>query len=546
MAGTLNEKDLEHLDKQTLITLLVSSNASNAALLRQVEQLTDSIELLNKEVKYLRSAIFGRSSEKEITDTMSGQQLCFAFNEAEVTIDLDPDIPEPEFEEICPKTYRRTKQKGKREADLKDLKTTVVTHELTEAELLEKFSRGKWKQLPDQIYKRLEFHPACFEVIEHHVAVYAGDGDRKIIRAPRPADLLRNSIATPSLVAGIYNYKYVNAQPINRLAKEFENNGVFIPTQNMCRWAIEASDRYLKPLYDRLHGRLFDYHVIHADETPVNVVKDGRPAGSKSYMWVYRSGALEDHPFVLYQYQKTRNSEHPRQFLRDYKGYLVTDGYQAYHTIGSEREDLKVAGCYAHARRGFADVVKAAGKDSQTIKDTVAYKALQIIQTIYRYEKSYKGLDPEKRFEERKRSAAPLVDALFAYLKSSKESVAPKSRTGKAIAYCLNQEEYLRVFLEDGHIPIDNNAAERAIWTFCLGKKNWYTIDTIRGAQSSAVVYSIAETAKANNLRPYEYFKFLLEEIPKHGEFEDPAYLDDLLPWSDSLPDYCRKPEKSE
>ena len=546
MAGTLNEKDLEHLDKQTLITLLVSSNASNAALLKQVEQLTDSIELLNKEVKYLRSALFGRSSEKEITDTMSGQQLCFAFNEAEVTIDLDPDIPEPEFEEICPKTYRRTKQKGKREADLKDLKTTVVTHELTEAELLEKFPDGKWKRLPDQIYKRLEFHPACFEVIEHHVAVYAGDGDRKIIRAPRPADLLRNSIATPSLVAGIYNYKYVNAQPINRLAKEFENNGVFIPTQNMCRWAIEASDRYLKLLYDRLHSRLFDYHVIHADETPVQVVKDGRPAGAKSYMWVYRSGALEDHPFVLYQYQKTRNSEHPRQFLRNYKGYLLTDGYQVYHTIGSEREDLKVAGCYAHARRGFADVVKAAGKDSQTIKDTVAYKALQIIQTIYRYENSYKDLDPEKRFEERKRSAAPLVDALFAYLKSSKESVAPKSRTGKAIAYCLNQEEYLRVFLEDGHIPIDNNAAERAIRTFCLGKKNWYTIDTIRGAQSSAVVYSIAETARANNLRPYEYFKYLLEVIPKHGEFEDPAYLDDLLPWSDSLPDYCRKPEKSE
>ena len=546
MAGTLNEMDLEHLDKQTLITLLVSSNTSNAALLKQVEQLTDSIELLNKEVKYLRSALFGRSSEKEITDTMSGQQLCFAFNEAEVTIDLDPDIPEPEFEEICPKTYRRTKQKGKREADLKDLKTTVVTHELTEAELLEKFPDGKWKRLPDQIYKRLEFHPACFEVIEHHVAVYAGDGDRKIIRAPRPADLLRNSIATPSLVAGIYNYKYVNAQPINRLAKEFENNGVFIPTQNMCRWAIEASDRYLKLLYDRLHSRLFDYHVIHADETPVQVVKDGRPAGAKSYMWVYRSGALEDHPFVLYQYQKTRNSEHPRQFLRNYKGYLLTDGYQVYHTIGSEREDLKVAGCYAHARRGFADVVKAAGKDSQTIKDTVAYKALQIIQTIYRYENSYKDLDPEKRFEERKRSAAPLVDALFAYLKSSKESVAPKSRTGKAIAYCLNQEEYLRVFLEDGHIPIDNNAAERAIRTFCLGKKNWYTIDTIRGAQSSAVVYSIAETARANNLRPYEYFKYLLEVIPKHGEFEDPAYLDDLLPWSDSLPDYCRKPEKSE
>lgn len=141
---------------------------------------------------------------------------------------------------------------------------------------------------------------------------------------------------------------------------------------------------------------------------------------------------------------------------------------------------------------------------------------------------------------------APLVDALFAYLKSSKDSVAPKSRTGKAITYCLNQEEYLRVFLEDGHIPIDNNVAERGIRAFCLGKKNWYTIDTIRGASLSAVVYSIAETAKANNLKPYECSKYLLEEIPKHGEFEDPAYLDNLFPWFDSFPDYCRKPGKSE
>ena len=380
MAGTLNEKDLEHLDKQTLITLLISTNASNAALLKQVEQLTDSVRLLNEQVSYLKGALFGRSSEKSVTETVPDQQLCFAFNEAEVTVDLNPDLPEPEFEQVCPKAYRRSRKKGKREADLKDLKTTVVKHELSDAELLEKFPDGKWKQLPDQVYQRLEFHPACFEVIEHHVAVYAGNGDQKIIRAPRPAGLLRNSIATASLVAGIYNYKFVNSQPVNRLAKEFENNGVYIPTQTMCRWSIEVSDRYLKPLYDRLHDRLFDYHVI----------KDGRPAGSKSYMWVYRSGALEDHPFVLYQYQKTRNAEHPRQFLRNYKGYLVTDGYQAYHTIGSEREDLTVAGCYAHARRGFADVVKAAGKDNESIKDSVAYKALQIIQTIYRY-------GPEKR-----------------------------------------------------------------------------------------------------------------------------------------------------
>ena len=221
----------------------------------------------------------------------------------------------------------------------------------------------------------------------------------------------------------------------------------------------------------------------------------------------------------------------------------VTDGYQAYHTIGSERDGLTVAGCYAHARRGFAEVGKAAEKDSEAIKDTVAYKVLQIIQTIYRYENSYKCLAPKKRFEERTRSVSPLVDAFFAYLRASKDRVAPKSKAGMAIAYCLNQKEYLRVFLKDVYVPINNNATERGIRTFCQGKEKWFTIDTVRGAQPSAVICSIAETARANNLKSYKYFKYLLEEIPKHGEFENPSYLDDLFPWSDSLPDCCRKPE---
>ena len=139
-------------------------------------------------------------------------------------------------------------------------------------------------------------------------------------------------------------------------------------------------------------------------------------------------------------------------------------------------------------------------------------------------------MSPQERLMERKRTIAPLVDAFFAYLKFQEPLVAPKSRTGKAISYCLNQEKYLRVFLTDGYIPMDNNSAKRGIRTFCLGKKNWYTIDTVRGAQASAVVYSIAETARANNLKPYEYFKYLLEELPKHGEFEDLSYIDDLLP----------------
>lgn len=548
MTGILTEKELENLDKQTLITLLVNSYASMTALQNTVDQLNKNIEILTEEVKNLRSHRYGRSSEQKLTDHGENEQLSFSFNETEVTIDLNPETDEPELEEVCPRAYKRQKKtKGKREADLKSLPVTCVEHVMPEEQLLQAFPDGKWRRLPDEVYKRLAYHPAGFEVIEHHVAVYAGNGEQSIVRADRPADLLRNSIATASLMAAVINYKFVNSQPIHRMTQEFERqNDIRIPTQNLCRWTIECSNRYFRRLYDRLKQKLCGYHVVHADETPVEVNRDGRPAGAKSYMWVYRSGALEEHPFVLYDFQKTRKADHPREFLKDFRGYCVTDGYQVYHTIDAERNDLTVAGCWTHARRGFADVVKLADADDKTVRETVAYKALQLIQTMYRYEKSYTGLTPDERMKERKSKVAPLVDAFFAYLKSESAKVAPKSKTGKAIQYCLNQEKYLRVFLTDGYIPMDNNAAERGIRTFCLGKNNWYVIDTISGAEASAVLYSIAETARANDLKPYEYFKYLLEELPKHGEFEAPDYLDDLLPWSDKLPEECRKAKKSE
>jgi hypothetical protein len=178
---------------------------------------------------------------------------------------------------------------------------------------------------------------------------------------------------------------------------------------------------------------------------------------------------------------------------------------------------------------------------SLAARGTVASKALSQIDGIFRLEDSYKELSAEERLERRKAVFAPLVDAFFQYIKTERRNISPKSITGKAIDYCLNQESYLRVFLTDGLVPCHNNAAERAIRSFCVGKKNWYVIDSIRGADASAILYSITETAKMNNLKPYEYVKHLLKELPKHGEYEAPAFLDNLLPWSDSLPDICRK-----
>ena len=464
--------------------------------------------------------------------------MILVFNEAEVTVDLAELIAEPELEEIHPSSYKRKKSKGKREADLRDLPVTVINHKLTPKELDDKLGKG-WKELPEQVYKKLTFHPASFEVEEHHVGVYAGKDDT-IIRAPHPKNLLDKSLVTPSLAAGIFNYKFVNSQPIARLESEFKRQDVNLSRQVMCNWVIKLSENWLSLLYDRLKTSIKGCKVIQADETPCLVNHDGRPAGSKSYMWVYRSGSLEDSPpIVLYDYERTRNTEHPREFLSDYKGACISDGYQVYHTLDKERPDIRFSGCWAHARRKFDDVIKANGKKSSAT--TVASKAITQIGAMYKLENSYAELTAEERQSKRQLGIKPIVDAFFIWLESIRDSVPSQSKTGKAITYCLNQETYLREFLNDGHIPIDNNAAERSIRSFCLGKKNWYVIDTIHGAEASAIAYSIAETAKENNLRPYEYFEHLFEVIPQHQEDTDLSFLDDLLPWSPNLPMKCRK-----
>ena len=382
-------------------------------------------------------------------------------------------------------------------------------------------------------------------VEEHHIGVYSSKLDEHMIKAPHPRKLLHGSLVSPSLAAAIMNGKYVNAVPLYRLEKEFERYGLAIPRQNMANWMIRLGEGYLGMLYDYLHQLLYSYHVIQADETPVLVNKDGRPAGSKSWMWVYRSGFMQkDRQIVLYEYQNTRNASHPRNFLKDYTGICVTDGYQVYHTLEKEREDLTIAGCWVHCRRRFDEALKVIPKAHQ--KESVLYLIMNQIRAIYREEGKLSDLSAEDRLAQRQLVVKPLVDAFFAYLKQIQSKIPQSGKAKEAFTYALNQERYLRVFLEDGDVPMDNNASERAIRGFCIGKKNWEMIDTINGATSSAIIYSIAETAKANNLKPYDYFEYLLTELPKHEDDTNTDFLEELLPWSETLPKHIRKPVKEE
>ena len=379
------------------------------------------------------------------------------------------------------------------------------------------------------------------EVDEHHVGVYASKTDGHMVKAEHPKSLLHGSPVSASLAAAIMNGKYVNAVPLYRLEQEFIRYGLAITRQNMANWMIRLGEEYLSVLYDHLHSLLYGYHVIQADETPVLVNRDGRSAGSKSYMWVYRSGHMyPEKQIILYEYQRTRNTSHPREFLRDYSGICVTDGYQVYHTLEKEREDLIIAGCWVHARRRFDEALAVVPKESR--KESASFLIIKQIQAIYREEGKLKELSSKERLVQRQVVVKPLVDALFVYLKQHESEVGTE-KLRAAFTYALNQEKYLRVFLTDGDVPMDNNASERAIRGFCVGKKNWQMIDTINGAKSSAIIYSIAETAKANNLKPYEYFEYLLTEIPKHMDDTDRSFLNDLVPWSEKLPENIRKPK---
>lgn len=544
MAFKYTEEQLNKLDKELLVQLFLGLQDQMEGLTRQTQALNDKMQLMMEQLVLSKKSRFGRSSEKmagpgQIRFMEVDGEIVF-FNEAEAVCDLD--APEPDSLE--PPQPKKKKQAGKREADLAGLPVRRIDHYLSEKELAAEFGEKGWKQLPDAISRCYRFVPAKVEVEEHHVGVYSSKTDDRMVKAPHPKKLLPGSLVSPSLAAAVLNGKYVNAVPLYRLEKEFERYGLAITRQNMANWVIRLGESCFGPLYDYLHTLLYRYPVIQADETPVLVNKDGRPAGSKSWMWVYRSGCLyQKEQVILYEYQKTRNASHPRKFLKDYNGICVTDGYQVYHTLEKEKEDLKIAGCWVHCRRKFEEALEVIPKELR--KQSVLDLLMNQIRAIYREEGKLSGLSADERVEKRQLVVKPLVDAFFAYVKQNSGRVPKSGKAREAFTYALNQEPYLRVFLENGDVPMDNNASERAIRGFCIGKKNWEMIDTVHGASASAIIYSISETAKANGLKPYEYFEYLLTEIPKHQDESSTDFLADLLPWSEKLPEYIRKPKKA-
>ena len=542
---TYSIQELNNLPKEAIV-LMYSQMSSNfafffffyKAIQKQNELLIRQVEDLKEQLAILTQHRFGSKTEssKQIAGQLSFdlENACI-LNEAEVLVESEL-VSEPEIDEVV---IRRRRTKGKRELNLKDIEVEVVSHECSEEVLREHFPKG-WHCLADEVYKELQYIPAKFKVLEHHVRVYAGDHDTgSFLRAETPNRLLAHSILTPELAAAVFNAKYVNAVPLNRLSEEFLRNDVNIPRQDMAGWMIRLTDYYLGPVHERMKQEILHSHYVHCDETPFVM-----PEHNKEYMWVFHSpGGPDSHPLFLYEYLGGRNGSVIQKYLEGYKGILITDGYQPYHTLMNNSDEIRVAGCWAHARRRYAEIIKAVKKGTAlTPAQTAAAEAVKRIDAIYHLDNQYKESSAEERLEHRQRSVKPLVDAYFAWVKILREKPSASSKLTEALKYSYNQEKYLRTFLDDPDIPLDNNDAERSIKAFCVGKHSWHIIDSTKGAKASALLYSIAESAKANNLKPYEYFVYLLTELKKHPRGNVPEEtLSKLMPWSEDLPDHCRK-----
>ena len=547
----LSDEQLNNLEKNALIIIVSSLQDQIKLLSDQLDtanaQLADNnrqIELLAEQLRLMNQRHFGKKSEA--ADQFDGQMTIFDyFNGAEAL--FKPSIPEPEITEIVVSTYRRSKTSGKREADLNGFPARIIEHKLSDEELSKLFPDG-YKELPDEVYKRLHIIPETFIVDEHHVHVYASKNNTgEIHKAKRPKDIFRNSIVTPSLLAVIINAKYTQAVPLERQSKAYKTNGVNLSSNTMANWVINSAEQYFSLVYDRLHHKLYDNSVIHADETPVKVMRIDNEKiknGKKTYMWVYRNKPLKgSSPIVLFDWQPSRKADHPREFLKDFSGTVIADGYQVYHTIDSERQDLKVGGCWVHARRPFAEFIKSVGE--KQAKGTIAYEAYCRITEIMHEDNKLDDLSPSDRKKQRKKVIKPLVDAYFEWVKEKYLQITHNSKIGRALGYSLNQEKYLRVFLDNGNVPMDNNPAEQAIRPFTVGRKNFVLIESSKGAKASAMLYSLVETAKANNLNPYKYFELLLTEIPQHMDDKNLNFLDSLLPWSEHVQNECHSLIKS-
>jgi transposase len=487
-------------DIAQLKAMLLAQDALLKAKEEEVAALKTQLELLVEQLNLNKSKRFAAQSEKVPKGT---------FNEAEQ-------------QDALPKPADKRGKKGRKPLPA-ELEREVQTHRLSAPVC--NCCHTPLHECGKDISETLKIIPQKVSVIRHERIKYACRQCERtaetchVITAPKPASMVPKSMGSAEAFAAVVTAKYVDALPLYRQVDILNRSGIDISRATLANWCVQLGNK-VQVVIDAMKAKLLNEKLICADETTVQVLREeDRQAQSKSYMWVYRSGEFADKPVVIYDYHPSRAASCVREFLGDYQGYLLSDGYSAYDTV----EKVTQAACMAHVRRKFIEAQTA----SPSKKAGKPQMALNFIGKLYAVEQRAKGLSALARQQLRQQESVPILNDFKAWLDS--QHVLPKGALGKAINYAQNQWPKLLTYLEDGYISIDNNVTERDIRPFTTGRKNWMFSTSVGGAMASANLYSLVMTCRANDINPYYYFRHLFTELPLHSPADD---LSDLMPWN--------------
>lgn len=500
------------------------SRAEYDALKRENAELNQKLDFLMGQLRLAKKKMFGASSEQAAEQLLG--QLSFLFNEAEAWT--------PREEKASEATAVAAHTRQKRSSDLDEVlpegvTVEVVEHGIPEAERVCDACGTVMEQIGKEVRRTLVLRPATATIREDVYYTYAcrkcsvEATETPILKTERIPPVISGSYASPEAIAHIMVQKFVMASPLYRQEQELNRSGIQLSRQTMSNWILRAADDWLTPIYEEMKKRLVKEKILHADETTLQVLKEpGKSAQSKSYMWLCRTGKYASQPMILYEYRPDRKASNAETFLKEFSGWLHADGYPGYHRLP---EHIRVVGCWAHLRRKFDEAVKSLPQKDQA--NAAALQGQAYCSRLLSIEQELAELPPEERYTQRLERSKPVMDALLAW--AERTSAAPKSALGKAIYYLKEQWPYLIRVLEDGRLELSNNLAERSIKPFVIGRKNFLFANTPWGAQGSAVIYSMIETAKESGLDPYRYLTWLLTNAPILAARDD-SWADKFLP----------------
>jgi len=482
------------------------------------------ITILEEYVALDKCKKYGASSEK----SPDQQEM---FNEAELTVVAEEMLAESVRKDDMSKDASPNQKKPGRKPLPAHLPRVRIEHDISESEKLCPCGCSR-TLIGEDISEQLDIIPAKIQVLVHVRKKYACKHCEEGVEiAPLPPQPIPKSNASPGLLAHIAVSKYQDALPLYRQQAVLQRSGIDIPRNTLANWMIKSGD-LLQPLLNAMETKLLTYPVMHCDETVVQILKEpDKPATSKSYMWV-RVGGPSTQPIRLFHYAPSRSGSVVSELLEGYQGYLQTDDYAGYNAVAA-KIGVTQLGCWAHARRKFIDAQKATRSKTKN-KVSKADMAISLIAKLYAIEKTIKESDAETRHQIRQQQAVPQLQKIRSWLDKTLHSTLPKGLLGKAVSYLDKNWQKLTIYTQDGRLSIDNNPAENAIRPFVIGRKNWLFSASVKGAKASANIYSLIETAKANQLEPYQYLRHIFAELPSATTVD---HIEALLPWNVSLQD---------